>query len=294
MMIITTCGNSVTIAKVLAKELKCKYSSITISTFPDGDEYLKYNTNIKGQHVVIVQSFQPNPQQSFLQSIFAAETAKDLGAKKVTLVAPYLAYMRQDARFHPGECISSKVVGKYLSKAVDRIITFDPHIHRYKSLRDIFSIPATKLTANYLIADYIKEHFKIKNVVIVGPDWEAYQWADRIAKKIGVKAMHFEKTRHTPRKVTSKIADAVDVKEKDVIIIDDIISTGHTMIQAAKTVRKNGAKSVTAIGIHGLFVENALFKMKRAGFATIITTNCIEHPTNRIDVTPLIVKELKR
>jgi ribose-phosphate pyrophosphokinase len=291
-MIITTCGNSQAIAKSLARKLKAKYSPLTISTFPDGDEYLKFNTNVKGHNVVIVQSFQPNPQRSFLQIIFAAETAKDLGAKHVTLIAPFLAYMRQDARFNPGEAISSKIVGKYLSKAVDRLITFDPHIHRYKSLRDVFSIKSTKLTANYLIADYIKKHYK--DVVIVGPDWEAYQWADKIAKLIGAKAAHFSKRRHSSRRVTSKMVNAVDMKGKTVIIIDDIISTGGTVIQATKTVLAKGAKQVHAICIHGLFVENALSKMKKSGVKSVLTTNCIEHKTNKIDVTPLLVKELKK
>ncbi len=289
-MIITTCGNSERIAKALARKRKAKYSPLTISQFPDGDEYLKFNTIVKGHHVVIVQSFQPNPQRSFLQIIFAAETAKDLGAAKVTLIAPYLAYMRQDARFNPGEAVSSRIVGKYLSKAVDRLITFDPHIHRYKSLRDIFSIKTTKLTANYLIADYIKKNFR--NVVVVGPDWEAYQWADTIAVLIGAQAAHFSKTRHSSRHVTSKMVNEVDMKGKTVIIIDDIISTGGTVVQAAKAVLAKGAKEVHAICIHGLFVENALAKLKKAKVKTVVTTNCIEHPTNRIDVTPLLVKEL--
>ncbi|MBI4983141.1 ribose-phosphate pyrophosphokinase-like domain-containing protein, partial [Candidatus Woesearchaeota archaeon] len=107
-MIITTCGNFIDIAKKLASKLKAKYSPLTIGAFPDGDLYLKFNCEVKGKIVVIVQSFQPHPDQSLFDVLFAAETARDLGAKKVILVAPYLAYMRQDKRFNPGECISSR------------------------------------------------------------------------------------------------------------------------------------------------------------------------------------------
>ena len=119
---------------------------------------------------------------SLLNILFAAETAKDLGAKKVILAAPYLAFLRQDKRFHPGEAITSKIMAKLLNHSIDKIITIDPHLHRYKSLNEIFSIPTKRLTANGAIADYIRRNFK--NPVIIGPDEESYQWARKIAEKI--------------------------------------------------------------------------------------------------------------
>jgi len=289
-LIVTTCGNSIPIAKALAKKLKAKYSPLSISSFPDGDIYLKYNTPVKGKKVIIVQSFQPRSDMSLFDIIFAAETAKDLGAKKVILVAPYLAYMRQDTRFNPGEAISSKIMAKLLNNSIDKIITVDPHIHRYKSLKDIFTISAKKLTADTIIADFIKK--KMKNVVIIGPDWESYQWADVIAKQIGAESTCLAKTRYSSRTVTSKLINPIDMKGKNVVIVDDIISTGHTMIEGAKKAKKLGAKSITAIGIHGLFVEHGYEQMKKY-FDNIYTTNCIEHKSNKIDVTSLFVKELK-
>ena len=159
-MIITTCGNSENIAKRLAKSLKVRYSPLTISSFPDGDIYMKFNTSLKGKKLVIVQSFQPRSDMSLFDIVFAAETAKDLGAKKVILVAPYLAYMRQDKRFNSGEAISSRIMAKLLNGCIDKIITIDPHIHRYKSLKDIFTISAKYLTANHIIGDYVSKKFK--------------------------------------------------------------------------------------------------------------------------------------
>ena len=289
-MIITSLSNSKSIAKSLARKLKCKYSGTTISSFPDGDLYLKFNTNLKKKKLVIVQSFQPHSDMSLFDIVFAAETAKSLGAKKVILVAPYLAYMRQDKRFNSGECISSRVMAKMLNNSIDKLITIDPHIHRYKSLKDIFTISAKKLTANPLIAEYIQKKFK--NEVIIGPDWESYQWAESIAKH--VQATVLKKTRFSSRHVEVKMIKPVPIKGKNVIIVDDIISTGHTVAEAAKKARKMGAKSVSAIGVHGLFVENGMEKLKKAGVNKIITTNCIEHKTNKIDVTPLLFNELKR
>ncbi|NQV90913.1 ribose-phosphate diphosphokinase [Candidatus Woesearchaeota archaeon] len=290
-MIITSCGNSVKLAKQLAKKLRCKYVPLEVGAFPDGDMLMRFKAkSFKKKKVVIVQSFQPNPDMSLFDIIWAAETAKDLGAKKVILVAPYLAYMRQDKRFNPGEAVSSRIMSKLLNKSIDKIITIDPHLHRYKSLKDIFTISAVKLTANDLIGDFIKK--KIKNPVIMGPDWESYQWADKIAKQVGAESTCLAKTRFSYRRVTSKMTKDVEIKGKNVIIIDDIISTGHTIIEAAKKANKKGAKSVTAIGVHGLFVEGMDQLKKHVDY--IYTTNTIEHKTNKIDILPLVLKELAK
>ncbi len=291
-LLITTCGNSENIARKVAKQLKAEFSPLTIATFPDGDLYLKFHKEVKGKTIVIVQSFQPSPDQSLFDVVFAAETAKDLGAKKVILAAPYLAYMRQDKRFHPGECISSRVMAKLLNNSIDKIITIDPHLHRYRSLKEIFTIPAVKLSANSLMGDYIKKHFSKE--VIVGPDWESYQWAEEIAKHVQVHATVLKKTRFSSRHVEVKMIHPIEIKGKNAVIVDDIISTGHTIAEAAKDARKKGAKNIYAIGVHGLLVENAMEKLKKAGVTKVITTNCIEHPTNGIDITPLLVGALRK
>ena len=291
-MIVTSCGNSRTIAKKLAKKLSAPYSPLTLTSFPDGDIYLRYNTDVKGKKVIIVQSFQPLSDASLFHIIFAAEAAKNQGAKKVILVSPYLAYMRQDKAFNSGEAVSSRIMAKLLNQCIDKIITIDPHLHRYKSLKDIFTIPAKCLTANHLIAQYISKHFK--NEVIIGPDWESYQWAEHIAKDIHVNVTVLEKTRFSSRKVKVKMMDTIPLRGKNVIIVDDIISTGHTIAEAAKQAQKLGALSITAIGVHGLFVDNALDTLKKAGVTKVITTNCIEHKTNKIDITPLLLEELKK
>lgn len=253
---------------------------------------MKYNANVKEKTVVLVQSYQPHPERSLLMTIFAAETAKDLGAKKVILVAPYLAYMRQDKRFHPGEAVSSHIMAKLLNNSVDKIITIDPHLHRYKSMKEVFKVPAKNLTANFLIAGFVKK--KYKNAIILGPDWESYQWAEAIANRIGVESTVLEKKRYGSRHVSVKMKKPIEIKGKTVVIVDDIISTGHTIAEAAKKAKAAGAKKIVTIGVHGLLIENAVSKLHRAGVSEVVTTNCIEHKTNKIDVTELLAEELKK
>lgn len=293
-MIITSCGNSENIAKKIASQLKAKYCPLTVASFPDGDAYLRFEHPelLKGQRLVLVQSFQPHPDMSLFDTIFAAETAKDLGAKKIILVVPYLSYMRQDKRFNPGECISSRVMAKLLNHSVDKLITIDPHLHRYRSLKEIFTIPAVNLTANPLLASYIKKHFK--NEIIIGPDWESYQWAEDIAGDVKVPVTVLRKTRFSSRHVEEKIVKPIVVKGKNVVIVDDVISTGHTIAEAALKVKKMGAKEVYAVAVHGLFVENGREKLKKAGVEKVIVTNTVEQKEGLIDITSLLVEELKK
>lgn len=291
-MIIINGSNSTALARAVARKLSASYSFLTVNQFPDGDLYVKFNTDVKGKNVVMIRSFYPNPNQSLLEVIFAAETAKELGAKKFILVAPYLGFMRQDKRFHPGEAVSSRIMAQLLNRCVNRIITVDPHLHRYRTLKKIFTIPATKITANTIIADYIKKQYR--HAVITGPDGESSQWAKVIADSIGFDSIILQKHRTHARKVRVEMVSDVSVQGKEVIIIDDIISTGHTVAEAAKLLKKKGAKRVSVIGVHGLFVENAVEKLRKAGITSIISTNTITHPTNKIDVSELIVSQLKK
>lgn len=292
MVIVTSLKNSSKLAKKIAKEIQAPFSQTYVSEFPDGDMYLRFKTDVKGKKVIIVESFQPNSNEVLLNIIFAAQAAKKQGAKKVIVIAPYLAFMRQDKMFNSGEAINAQIMSKLLNENIDKLLTVDPHLHRIEKMKDVFSIPAKNLTSNDVIANFIQKKFK-KNVAIVGPDWESYQWADKISAAIGVEDTVLEKTRNSTRNVDVKVTKEIDLKDKHVVIVDDIISTGNTMIKAAKQSKQRGAKTVTAIGVHGLFVENALNKMSKY-FDNIYTVNTIEHETNKIDITPAIVEEISK
>jgi len=282
------CSNSVELAKRIAKHSGQPFAELIVKHFPDGELYIRYPIDVKGKHIVLVQSMNPKPNDAMMEAMLAERTAKELGASTVTLIAPYLAYLRQDKRFHPGECKSNNIIASML-KHFSRIITIDPHLHRIRSLGEIFNTRTATLSANELISDYIGKHWK--NPAILGPDIESFQWAETIAAKLNLHALVLKKKRYTSRTVRIKLKEASGFKGKDVVIVDDIISTGHTMLEVVKQLRKHGAKSVTCICVHGVFAEQAAEKLRKAG-AKVISTNTIVHQTNAIDVSKIISEAL--
>lgn len=284
------CSHGLHLAKKIATKLKKHYLELDVTHFPDSEIKLRFNVNVKGKVVVLVQSFYGNISDCVIETLFAAETARDLGAKKIILVAPYFPYLRQDKRFEPGECISLRTIAKNIDEDFDEVYILDPHLHREKTLGHIFKIKAHRLTANPLIIEYIKK--KIKNPVILGPDWESYKWAQRVAEKIGCDCAIMEKKRYNARRVVVKLNKKIDIKNKNLIFIDDMISTGHTLMEAIKAMRKLGARKVTCFAVHGILVENALEKLQRAG-GTVITTNTIPNKVAKVDVSGLISEHLK-
>ena len=237
-----------------------------------------------------VKVFNQIPNKTLLDLFFLGKTLKDLKAKKVIFLVPYLGFMRQDKRFNSGEAINAKIMSQMINECCDKIITIDPHLHRILKMSDVFT-NGINLTANHLIAKYIKNNFK--NFVIIGPDWESFQWAEEIAKETNSKNTVMDKTRFSGRKIENKIKKEIDLKGKNIIIVDDIISTGKTMIGALKEAKKRGARSVNAIGVHGLFIEKGYEKMKKAGFNKIVSTNTIIHKTNKIDIIDLFLEKIK-
>ena len=283
--------NSQKLALHVAKHIKAQYSSLFVDHFPDGEIRIKFKEDLAGKHVVLINSLLPRPNESLMESVFAIHTAKSLGAKKVTFVTPYLAYMRQDKSFHPGECISAQVMAKLLSIA-DHVIAIDPHLHRIKRLSQIFKCKATSITADAVFAEYIKQtHPK---AILIGPDSESSQWAKDIADKIGSESMILSKKRYSPTKVRTIIhGNPARFKKRDVVIVDDIISTGNTMIEPIMQLKKFGARKITCICVHGVFAKNALQKLKKLG-VTVISTNTVQNPVAKIDVSQLIAGSLCR
>jgi len=276
------------LARQISRKLQAEYSELLLKRFPDGELYLRLKKAVRGKKVVLVQSF-VSPDLDIIKTLFAAHTAKELGARKIVLVAPYLPYMRQDTRFHSGECISSRVMAELL-RVFDEIITIDPHLHRIRKLGALFKNPK-RLSANALIAEYI--HRKIKNPLIIGPDEESFQWAEKIAEKLKSHAVVLRKRRYTSRKVRIKIRGVTSLENRNVVIVDDIISTGHTMIETVKEARRLGGRNITCVCVHGIFAESAYQKLRHAGARQIISTNTITHRSNKIDVAGLLEEALK-
>ena len=290
-MIIVGGSHGKHLAGKVAKRLKAKYSELEVKKFPDGETKIRFLADVKGKEAVLVQSFYGNANDCVVEAIFAADTARDLGAKRVFLAAPYFPYLRQDKRFKPGESVSLKIMAGLVDRYFKKVFVVDPHLHREAKLSHIFKVNSNKLTSNPLIADYIKKN--IKNPLIVGPDWESYKWAQRVAEKIGCEYVILEKVRYSGRKVKVKLNKKIELGNKSVVFVDDIISTGNTILEAAKNIRRLGAKRFMCVAVHGIFVEGALEKLRKANI-NVVTTNTIPNKVAKIDVSGIVAKALRQ
>jgi ribose-phosphate pyrophosphokinase len=189
---------------------------------------------------VIVGSLD-RPNDKLLPLVFLADVARDLGARRVGLVAPYLAYMRQDTRFHAGEAITSRSFASVLSAHIDWLITVDPHLHRFASLQDVYSIPAMAIHASVELGRWIAEH--VPAPLIIGPDEESRQWVDVIAATASAPSTVLSKVRRGDTDVVESIPNLEGHRSRTPVLVDDIISTGETMVAAIRHLREQAPKS---------------------------------------------------
>ncbi len=290
-MIIVGLSNSLPVAGLMARKLRAPWFAVEKNHFPDGEIYMRFSKNVKDQHVVLVQSFHPYPQEALIEIVWAAAQSRAQGAKSVVLAAPYLGYVRQDKEFHSGEAVSVRILAGLLSRYVDRIVTIDPHLHRIKDLETVFACPVKVVTANGLLADFIKKNYV--GCVVVGPDEESEQWAAAIARSIKVESTVLVKTRFSSQRVRVKLKGDIDVKGKIVVIVDDIISSGKTIAEAAKLMKKFGPKRVVTVSVHGVFAGKAIFWMKKAGVREITSSTTIESAYAKIDVAELLANAVE-
>ncbi|MBI2659358.1 ribose-phosphate diphosphokinase [Candidatus Woesearchaeota archaeon] len=289
-MLIVSCSHGKHLGPLIAKKSNIRHSNLHVDKFPDNELRVRFDTNLKNKNAVLVQSFYENISDCIIEAILAAKTAEELGAKKIILAAPYFPYMRQDKRFHKGEAVSQVIITGLIDKYFNAVHLMDPHLHRKNKLENIFKIKPKKLTANNLIAGYIRKH--VKNPVIIGPDEESYKWAKNVAEIINSESIILNKKRYSSYHVKIKLNKKISLKNKNAVIVDDIISTGHTILETAKILKKLGAKKIYCICVHGIFVSNALSKLKKAKI-NVISTNTIPNKAAKIDVSGVIAGSLK-
>lgn len=275
------------IGKKVAKALKASYTTVFVEDFPDSEFHLKLRKNPRNKTVVIISSITKDPDEKIIETLLAASIAKDYGARKVILVAAYFPYLRQDKHFLKYDSLSSKRILK-LFKEFDEIFLLDPHLHRIKSASMLYW-KAKSFSANKLIASFIAKKFK-KDLIIIGPDEESAQWSSEIAHILDKNVVIIKKVRKSPRHIKIKKQDLGAAK--NVIIIDDIISTGRTIIETLKMAKEQGAKNLICIGIHGILSEGADKKIRK--YAKLITTNSIQNKYAKIDISPAISEVLKK
>lgn len=283
--LIATFPETKELAKKVASSLRAAYTEIIVKDFPDEESYIKFKTSPKGKRVVIFNSFARDQNDRLIESILAAGVCKDYKAKSVILAAPYFPYLRQDTRFAKFESASIKYIPK-LTKIFNKILVVDPHLQRIKKLKQIGK-NFKRLTATKQIAEYISKNFK-DDFTIVGPDEESKQWAQTVASHLRKKAIILKKERKSWFRV--KVQDK-DLGKK-VIIIDDIIGTGNTILKTIKVARKHKASQIAVIGIHGVLVKNADKKISRK--AKLITTNTIPNKFAKIDISKVFVEALRK
>ena len=219
------------------------------------------------------------------------ELARELGAARVVLVAPYLAYMRQDRRFHDGEAVTSRTFASVLSRHFDALVTVDPHLHRYHDLSEIYPIPSRAVSSSAAIAAWVRR--EVRQPLLIGPDEESGQWVEAIAKLQDLPFTVLTKQRHDDFHVDVSLPDAGRWAGHTPVLVDDIISSAHTMIAAIGSLATCGFTAPVCIGVHGLFGGTALAELEQAGAARIVTCNCVPHPSNAIDVMPAVAEALK-
>ncbi|MGE0853741.1 MAG: ribose-phosphate pyrophosphokinase [Hyphomicrobiaceae bacterium] len=272
------------IARSLADAGVGELGGIESRHFPDGETYVRLASDVAGKGALLVSTL-ARPDEGFLQLIFVADAARSLGASKVTLIAPYLAYMRQDRRFRSGEAVTSRTFARLLSSSFDRLVTVDPHLHRYAALSALYDIPALTLHAAPLLADWIMA--SIAKPLVIGPDEESEQWVSAIAARIGAPHAVLRKVRHGDRDVDIELPDLSQWNGLQPVLVDDIASSGNTLIEAARQLPLQGFARPDVAVVHGIFAGDS-FERLTPLCGRIVSTDAVSHPSNAIGLAPLI------
>lgn len=275
-------------AGAVAGHLAAETGHLETRTFPDGETYLRLLTDPMDREVILVCTLD-RPDAKLAPLIFAADTARSLGARRVGLVAPYLCYLRQDRRFHSGEAITSTSFGRILSASFDWLTTVDPHLHRYASLGEVYTLASRVVAAAPRLAYWIAR--TVPNPVLIGPDAESQQWVAEVAKLAGAPWQVLEKERLGDFDVRISLPEPDRLSGRTPVLVDDIISSAHTMFAAARHVIELGFPPPVCLAVHAIFAaESHVLLASAAG--RIVTTNTVTHGTNKIDMAADIASSI--
>lgn len=230
------------------------------------------------------------PNEKLIELLLVVRHARQLGVPRLLLVTPYLGYMRQDIAFHPGEIVSQKIIGGFLAELFDGLITVDPHLHRISRLQEAVPLAqAVALSAAPALAELVTR--RRQRPLLIGPDAESAQWVESAAQSQGLDCAVCSKVRHGDTSVEIALPD-IDVKEREVVLLDDVASSGRTVAAATRLLLAAGASSVDVAVTHALFAGDALQVMAAAGVGEVWSTDCIAHSSNAVPMAPLLAQAL--
>jgi ribose-phosphate pyrophosphokinase len=276
-------------AERLAQALGVPCRTVTVHRFPDGESLVRVEPS---PETALLYRSLDHPNDKLVELLLAVSALRANGAAKVVLIAPYLAYMRQDIAFHDGEAISQRVVGKLLADHFDGLLTLDPHLHRTRSLAAIMPrMEAASISAAPLLAAALDGS---DDPLLVGPDGEARQWVERIARPLDLEFVVGRKLRTGDREVALAIPDAERARGRRVILVDDLISSGATLKVAARLLLDAGALRVEALATHCLAGEADLAELRRAGISHILATDSVASSVGQLPIADLLAEEIRR
>jgi ribose-phosphate pyrophosphokinase len=277
------------LAQGLAAALGWPWAIVERHRFPDGETRLRLPPALP-QRVVLLRGLQ-RPNEKLTQLLLAAAGARELGAAQLALVCPYLAYMRQDIPFTPGEVVSQRQLGRLLAAAFEAVITVDPHLHRVATMAEV--VPGRRgvaLSAAPLLGAHVAR--QVPAALLLAPDEEAGQWVRAAALAHGLDHAVCRKQRHGDRDVDVVLPDS-DVSGRAVVLVDDVASTGRTLVAAARGALARGAASVDVAVTHALFVGDALAQVRGAGVRHVWSSDCVPHESNVVSVVPLLAAAVR-
>ncbi len=268
-------GNSnKTLSKKISKVLRTKLVNSSIRKFADGEIYIEINENIRGNSIFIIQSISSPANDNLMELLLCIDALKRSSAKNITAVIPYFGYARQDRKVVPRTSISAKLVSNLITKAgADRVVTLDLHAGQ---IQGFFDIPVDNLFATPIFARHIKKNIKSKDMICVAPDVGGTERARALGKILDVGLAIVDKRRPAPGK--SKVMNIIgNVKNKVCILVDDIIDSGGTIVNAAKALKDRGAKEVYVYITHGVLSGEAVKKIQKSNIKKLVITDSIDN-----------------
>ena len=273
MKLLTGNSNKV-LSKNIAKYLKSKLVNSSIRKFADGEIYVEINENIRGNSIFIIQSISSPANDNLMELLLSIDALKRSSAKNITAVIPYFGYARQDRKVVPRTSISAKLVSNLITKAgADRIVTVDLHAGQ---IQGFFDIPVDNLFATPIFARHVRKKIKSKRIICVAPDVGGTERARALGKLLNVGLAIVDKRR--PKPGMSQVMNVIgDVKDQTCIIVDDIIDSGGTIVNAAKALKARGAKEVYVYITHGVLSGDAVKKIKSSVIKNLVITDTIDN-----------------